>query len=303
MPLPDDFAPCLILDASGRVRETYRAMESAGTLKRLPGFQADYSRLKVRQWHRAASRSTLKDEGDRQEVLASVAALIGAEHDNEPWLIIHAQDRPTDGYSVVEELRGLVANPERLSFLHWGNHHGTNEYRHIRRVMVLGLWRAPPPAYTALHIAAGGSVDLATDKDTLDAMEAGEHRHNLLQAVCCASVRQGHEGVCGDCEVYVVDRLKDGTALFQETFPGAIVVPWKPVGQKMPKGTLRVVEAIEAELEATSARTVSKASVRARLGIGEEGMRKALKAPALAEWMTHRGLVVTRRGFEVLMAA
>lgn len=303
MPLPDDFAPCLILDASGRVRETYRAMEAAGTLKRLPGFTANYSRLQVHHWNRAASRSTLRGDDDRHEVLASVAKLIGAEDDNEHWLIIHAQDRPGQSYSVVDELRGLVANPDRLSFLHWGNHHGTNEYRLIRRVVVLGLWRPPMPVYSALHIAAGGSLDLATDRGALDAIEAGEHRHNLLQAVCRASVRQGNEGTCGDCEVYVVDRLKDGAAMLQETFPGAIVAPWEPVEKPMPAGAARVSMAIEEALQHAGGVKVSKDAVRVRLGYTGEGLRKALKAPALVEWMTHRGLTVTTRALVDLRAA
>jgi hypothetical protein len=268
MPLPDDFAPCLILDASGRVRETYRTMEAAGTLKRLTNFTADYSRLQVHHWNRAASRSTLKGDDDRHEVLASVAKLIAAEDDKEPWLVVHAQDRPGQGYSVVDELRGLVANRDRLSFLHWGNHHGTNEYRLIRRVVVLGLWRPPLPVYSALHIAAGGPFDLATDKGALDAIEAGEHRHNLLQAICRASVRNGTGGTCGDCVVYVVDKLKDGAALLHETFPGASVAPWKPAGQQMPKAAQKLSLAIEAELKGTGSLKVSKASVRMRLGIG-----------------------------------
>ncbi|MDF0490931.1 hypothetical protein PX554_22640 [Sphingomonas sp. H39-1-10] len=301
LPLPADFAPCLILDASGRVRETYKTMETAGTLQRLPDFTADYSRLRVHHWNRAASRSTLDDEGARRDVLSSVSALINQGDDADPWLIIHAQDR--DSYGIVEELRGLTVNPERLSFLHWGNHHGTNDYKDISRVVVIGLWRQPSATYTALHIAAGGPLATATAKATVDAIEAGEHRHNLLQAICRASVRQGADGVCGDCEVYVIDKQPGLASLLAETFPGASVRPWRPAGAKMPKGALRASLAIAEGLRASPDRKVTKAAVRAAMGVTSEALRQTLAHPALIDWMGRRGLRVAPRYFEDLRAA
>ncbi|WP_206240391.1 hypothetical protein [Novosphingobium terrae] len=303
MPLPDDFAPCLILDASGRVRETYSAMEAAGTLKRLPGFTADYSRLRVHLWSRPASREAMKDDDARHSVLHAAATLIASQGDDEEWLIVHPKERAGESHSVTEELRGLVSNHERLSFLHWGNHHGTNQYRHIRRVIVLGLWRQPDTAYSALHIASGGPLDLATDGEVMKAMKAGEHRHHLLQAICRASVRNGTDGgQCGECEAYVIDGLRDAPALLQETFPGASVTPWLPEGEPLPRGVSGATMAIEAELQATGGK-VSKAAICARLGITGEALRKTIKAPEFVEWIDRNGLEVTTRAFALRQAA
>ena len=154
-PLPADFAPALILDASGRVRETYKTMEANGLLQRLPSASTDYSRLTLHHWDRAASRSTLKDPIARREIMKTAAAVINESAPDERWLIIHPKARAWDGFDAFEELCSHVAGPERLSSLHWGNHHGTNEYRDIRKVIVLGLWTLPLEAYTALHLAAG----------------------------------------------------------------------------------------------------------------------------------------------------
>ncbi|WP_242153308.1 hypothetical protein [Sphingomonas sp. BAUL-RG-20F-R05-02] len=296
MPLPEDFAPCLILDASGRVRETYMAMETAGTLKRLPGFTAGYSGLRVRHWNRAASRSTLKDDEARREVLSAVSDIINEGDDAEPWLIIHAQDR--DSYSIVEELRGLTINPERLAFLHWGSHHGTNEYRHIRRVVVLGLWRQPSPTYSALHIAAGGPLETAAVRETVEAIKAGEHRHNLLQAVCRSSIREGKP-----CEVYIVDKLKGAAGLLTETFPGAVVSSWNPEGLKLPTAALRLSMAIEEGLRASGGGTVTKRTVMDLYGASGAAFRKTVTSPAMVDWMGLRGLRVATRYFEDLRAA
>jgi hypothetical protein len=302
LPLPDDFAPCLILDASGRIRESYKMMEANGILQRLPSFTADYSRLNIHHWNRAASRSALMNDAARLEVLSSVAELISEGPGEESWLIIHPQDREGDPHSVTQELRAMVPNPSRLSFLHWGNHHGTNDYRHIRRVVVLGLWRKPQSHYSALHIAAGGSLDSATDGETLDAIRTGEHRHDLLQAICRASVREGDGSVCGDCTVYLVDRQKDAPSILQQTFPGASVKPWHPASAEMPEAALRCSLAIEECLREAGGRTVSKAAVRARLGVSRQAMCKTLATPALAAWMGRRGLAAIKRNFETVGA-
>lgn len=159
-PLPADFAPAIILDASGRVRETYRVMEESGyPLVRLPAAVTDYSRLALHHWDRASSRSALRDPSARKEILEAAAKVINANSD-EDWLILHHQ--PRQGETALEELKALVANPTRLRFVNWGNHHGTNAHRMIRKVMVLSLWHLSEAAYTAHHMAyASGESRLA----------------------------------------------------------------------------------------------------------------------------------------------
>jgi hypothetical protein len=50
-------------------------------------------------------------------------------------------------------------------------------------------------------------------------MVAGEHHHNLLQAISRANVRNGTDGGCGDCVAYVIGKGgKDMKALLADTF-------------------------------------------------------------------------------------
>ena len=295
--LPTDFAPALILDASGRVRETYKTMEASGIVKRLPSGTRDYSNLHIHHWDRAASRSALSDPSARQEVLGAAAATINASGGEEPWLIIHLQDKAA--CRVREELTALVDDPARLSWLHWGNHHGTNAYRQIRKVMVIGLLTLPGPAYSALHVASGGSMALATDKAALGTLKAGEHRHNLLQAICRASVRNGTDGACGECAVYLVGKLgSNAEGLLAETFPGAQVTSWFPAGLDMPASIRRVTLEIEAQLSVPGVRKIGKAAVRAALGYRTTaGLSKVLAGEPFRAWADSKGLEVTTRGF------
>ena len=294
--LPADFAPALILDASGRVRETYKVMEAAGLLKRLPIAAKRYDRLTINHWDKGASRSVLVDSKKRQEVLEGIADAINAKGDEEHWLVIHPKANDRQAHCLKGELRALVKSPARLSFLHWGNHHGTNDFRHIRKVAVIGLWNAPNPAYAALHIAAGGSMDRAADRETREAMRAGEHRHNLLQAICRASIRQGAEN---DCEVFLVGHLgPEGREILRETFPGAKVDSWKPEGWELTGSALKVAQALEG-IFAGGVHSIEKATLRALLGYRTvQGLAKVLRQEDFRAWATRRSIVVYTRLIE-----
>ncbi|KEZ00071.1 hypothetical protein AI27_14655 [Sphingomonas sp. BHC-A] len=300
-PLPEDFAPALILDASGRVRETYKAMEAIGLLLRLPATPTDYSRLTLHHWDRAASRSTLKDPRARREIMAAAASIINASAPSERWLIIHPKARASDGFDAFKDLCDHVACPERLAALHWGNHHGTNEYRDIRKVMVLGLWTLPQPAYTALHLAAGGTIETAADKGTIDAIRAGEHKHNLLQAICRASVRQGSGGVCGECEVFLIGKLgPNAKGILQETFPAAEVVEWTPEDLRLKGSALRVAQELERCFGEGGLGEISKAALRAALGLQTtDALAKVLRRDDFRTWADRRGIEGTTRALRV----
>jgi hypothetical protein len=62
--LPSDFAPAIILDASGRVRSTYCLWQRAGgPLRHLPSATKDYSNLRVHVWERAVGKTALPTRG------------------------------------------------------------------------------------------------------------------------------------------------------------------------------------------------------------------------------------------------
>src|SRR3546814_10804386 len=87
--------------------------------------------------------------------------------------------------------------------------HGTNAYRHVRHVVVIGLWNYAEAAYAAHHMATLPRQEgLSVTKEQLDAIKAGEHQHHLLQAICRANVRNCVGGACGECQVYVIGKMK-----------------------------------------------------------------------------------------------
>lgn len=154
--IPDDFAPAVILDGSGRLKATYSIWEKhKRNLIRLLSHAHDYAPLTIHHWNRASGKTELLHTHHREEVLKHVAEVIN--RDCEEWLIIHhMDDEQLNGYSLENELRKLVLNPDRLHFRHWGLHKATNAFRDIKYVMVIGLMHYPESAYAATYRAASG---------------------------------------------------------------------------------------------------------------------------------------------------
>lgn len=225
--LPDDFSPVVLLDASGRVRETYRLWEKhRGGLHRLPAAPRDYSNLTVHVWQRASGKLELLKEESRYDIAREIVALINSRKTDE-WLIVH--DKARD--DLFENVRGRLkhgGHPEMVRHvrgLTWGRHKADNSFRQIRNVILVGQTHYPPGAYVALAYAAMGRPPRSPSELDMAALRWGELQHQVLQAVCRGAVRNGGSE---PCNAYVIcmpsSQAKDR---LRETFPGATVVDWK----------------------------------------------------------------------------
>ncbi|MBC2665678.1 hypothetical protein H7F51_09090 [Novosphingobium flavum] len=298
--LPDDFAPAVILDASGRVRHTYRTWEANGSqLVRLPSATNNYAKLTIHHWDRACSRSTFDNPDDRAELLQVAANLINAEPDRR-WLVVHHQ--PRGDWDAPTQLPPLIdghGDASRVKFVHWGNHHGTNDFRDIDRVLVLGLWHLPTTVLQAYHLATMDPEEQSPNlQDDIRGMATGEHQHNLLQAICRASVRNSIDGVCGDCAAYVIGRIAgaDTKAVLRDTFPGATAGDWRPLEAPLRGQAAAVAGVIEGRFADPEVISIRKADLRAAVGIERsQGLAQVLSRPDVGRWLAERGLGVTSR--------
>jgi hypothetical protein len=103
--LPADLAPCVILDASGRVRSTYDQWATyRRTLRRLKGARKDYSNLTIWRWNRSTSQSawaawsqeteTHPRKVTIDELVEGIAEIIGTRPEHEPFLIVTHKPKP-----------------------------------------------------------------------------------------------------------------------------------------------------------------------------------------------------------------
>ncbi|WP_394200133.1 hypothetical protein, partial [Litoreibacter albidus] len=235
--IPDDLAPVVILDASGRVRSTYGQWEKQkDNLVRLPSAVRRYSNLTVRVMDKGAGKTAWAKNG---EALAhEVAKLIDSKPD-EVWLVIYHSG--VNNGAIPDQIRGLLnSDPSRVSFLNWGKHKGTNEFRHIPNVILAGLNNY---SETDNEMLARYYSDIPSDQDVPKAlihdMQAGEHMHHILQALCRSALRQGSRLECGPCNAYIIasagSRVRE---LLPVVFPGCRVGTWRRSREK-PKGKVQ----------------------------------------------------------------
>lgn len=225
--LPADITPLLVLDASGRVRQTYSHWEKLkGGLVRLRPAAKSYSALSIRVLDKGAGKDSWKKNGD--QLAMEVATLIDSKPD-ETWLVIHHKD----AYGIDPRraiLNEMKTRRDRVSFLHWGAHQGTNAFKHISNVILAGTLVLPESQYIGLAYASTGTVAGGDIPDDLvNAIQLGEHGHNILQALCRASVRGSEKGRCRPCKAYIIAARKSGIRkALPSWFPGCEVKTWRP---------------------------------------------------------------------------
>jgi hypothetical protein len=307
--MANGLAPALILDASGRVRRTYDLWsEHRGQLVRLPAAHNDYRQLEVHLWQRGSGKNTLNQPGRRLEIADAVAKVINDDPDRDAqWLIVHYK-ADQDIFPMIQD-RVEHGATERLKKLTWGRHQATNEFLHVRNVVVIGQLTYRKLDYLALACAASGlrPAELGDDFD-VDDLRWSEFQHHLLQALCRASVRKGANGIAGACRAYVIatpDRQQTEVRV-RETFPGCQLHAWEPV-QRGPSATVQEAMAfLRKHLPLGLMDSVSKRQVREHLGIeaknfgrdvvSDKHFQAFLKAQGMDE--THHGFRRKRATFE-----
>ena len=230
--LPDDLAPLLVLDASGRVRETYRNVEKhRGTLRRLREAVKDYGPLTVNVWRTSGSKSGWGRDADK--LIDGIVQTIETRPD-QPWLVVlHKPDAKIP--DLLKAIRKGLA-PEtaaNVRALTWGQHMATNDHADVNNVILAGTLFMAPSFYTALtHLSQDRDVapGLASGDEIAQTIR-GEHANLILQALCRGRVRKSDGSRCLPMEAWIIASVKSGIpADIDAIFPGCTVQPWKPQG-------------------------------------------------------------------------
>jgi len=293
--LPKDFAPVLVLDASGRVRGTYDLWEKhRGGLVRLKRAPKRYDNLTIHHWRRGGGKTAFHE--NRPLLVEGIASAIN-EKPNEKWLVIH--HKPAAGESNLEAaIRDALTIPaEQVHFLTWGNHHAVNDFADVPNVVLAGSLFYRAAQYEALVRAAGGLVPGKHDvtPEQLDAFELSESLHMVLQALCRGSVRKADGDRCVRCDAYIIAaaNTRIGQSL-TEVFPGCKVRPWEPIEQELRGKPKKAIEFIRGWFEQHPNETLPFTTVRRAIGMKHssyftthirqhEGFQKALEAIRVEE--------------------
>jgi hypothetical protein len=230
--LPRGLAPLVVLDASGRVRETYAQWAKRGGLVTLPSAPKSYKNLTVYHWGIGGGKNSFRERG--ATLLDGIALAINAKP-SEDWLVVYHKDGI--GLDFKAEVRDrITGDKKRVEFLNWGQHQATNKFRNVPNVILAGTLFYPVSYYEALTRLAADlrPVQGPVDPNLVKAIELGEHKHLVLQALCRASVRGCKNGVCTPCNAYLIASTRSGIPkVLDDIFPGCETKDWKPVDKPL----------------------------------------------------------------------
>ena len=194
---------------------------------RLPSASKRYDNLIISVWNTGGGKRSFREKG--MTLIDGIAATIATRPD-EPWLVVHHLD--IEHLDFQQAIRDRVSMWTDVRFVHWGAHDATNEFADIPNIILAGTLFYRPSVYEARGRLASGHPSSEGKFDVKDFAQvmAGEHRHLILQALCRGAVRKCIGDACPPCRAYIIASSRSGIPdSLKEIFPGAQVVPWRPV--------------------------------------------------------------------------
>lgn len=264
-PLPADFAPVVILDASARVRPTYSAWDKhRGTLVRLPALVADYQDTNFRYWKHSCGRTAMNKKVTREYIAEQLAAVIDGSPDEE-WLVVGFK---AGEFEIEKDINRCLRSHAKVGFTHWGKHLSINDYRGAKNVIIIGNYFKPIYSYEASFLAASGLPLRGIDGLDIRDFREAECSHDWLQAVCRGYARVHDDDRAGACNVYVVSSSYiDTEKVLKSTFPGCQVSQWFPVEPALKGHSASVIDALREMLFVKGLSEVSKNVIAGLAGI------------------------------------
>lgn len=296
--LPPDLGPLIVLDGSGSIRHTYDVWEaSGGKVYRAGELAVRYANLRFHWWKNASGRTVQTDKARLQKIVTTAADLLN-EDPSEDWLVIGFKPHWKADFQAA--LRAKLKRKDQIHYLTWGDHHGLNAYSHIKKVLAVGPLRYSDADYRAKYLAAGGGSVAPIPREELKKLELGEVRHNLLQAICRANVRNQKALTCGECDVYLIMADKDDLeAQLKATFPVCEINPWLPVPPRLRGRPAEVVKYLTAFFGDPKNEWLSKDDLRKALGYArKQDLTKALSSPHIQPLLDELKVVKSRTRFE-----
>lgn len=293
--LPADLLPLLVLDASGRVRDTYRQIEQhRGNLRRLPSAIKDYSPLTVHTWRLAGSKTGFERHG--VNLVKGITDTIKTKP-NERWLVVlHKESRKVGNIAdaIRRQLPAVVA--DNVATITWGQHMATNAYADVPNVILAGTLFMRESFYVALtHLAQDRPIASGfIARDAVVRTMRGEHANLVLQAVCRGRVRKSDGAKCKAMSAFIIASPKSGIPNdIPSIFPGCRVVDWN-AKETAARGYQRAVAYIQSAL-ASGETWVAQRTVAAALKMDPRNFRKrVLRRPEFQAALAGLQLVTAR---------
>lgn len=232
------FGACVVLDATATVNEFYKTA-STGRLPTVDVIDVPkvrkYKNLKIltAKGH-LQSRDALCGTKNKLSLTIEkyLPVIDSLKSEKEKLLVVGHK-------AFIDEICLDYFKDKAVSFTHWGNHVGKNDWNDCSKVLVIG-WNYLPPLETVAEIYGAylpsGDI-VATSKITKGNMEkfsTAQVAEDIIQAVMRTRARviADDDSDCNPTEVYLLypDRIKEQNVIDKviDEFPDAVLQSWQP---------------------------------------------------------------------------
>jgi hypothetical protein len=296
--IPASLMPLVVTDASAKVNPSYAQMARTRAVRWLVDAPKTYRNMAIRLVPTAASRSVYRDLKTTRgrDLLDLSVRYIESVPAGETVLVIGYRGwfkmKGVDETNLEDALRKRL-KPEdnkRTAYLAYGRHTATNDYKHVRHVLLMGLNFIPK---AASYAASGAALDLNLKnqhptEDQVKTMQSGLLMDSTLQALLRGNARNGVEGDCGDMEAVIFQTTQTGISVgdYRRMFPevrvitDTVLIPSKPL-----KGRLKELEGIVTRRLGAGDREMTNASLCGEMDMSERNFRALVQKP---EWQERR---------------
>jgi hypothetical protein len=263
--IPSDFPPCLVLDASGRIKGTYTVQKrKLSNLVELPYSNKSYRNLDVYVWRRGGGKEVIKALKD---IAPELIKVLMAYPDEEFLFLLHKDHQEAIGGMLTQNLPPDTAH--RVKFCTWGQATATNKYCNIRNIITMSAYQYPDPTYDAIARAAGLLTTKGGDfptQEEIRMVKMGEISSNILQGVTRGAPRKSEGDTCPPCRLWLIAHPTTGLERELPTiFPDCVIREWKTLGYTLTKMQQRALDKVTA-LVAAGHTDIACADVRKTLG-------------------------------------
>ena len=302
--LPPSLMPVIVTDASARLNRSYALMAQKVPVRWLREATKTYRNMTLRIVPAAASRSVYRDPKSfrGRDLIDMATRYIRSVAPEEVLVVsykgnlnIHGVTERTIRAAIDARLGdGAVwidkgTDLRRVHHITWGQHTASNDFKHVRHIILMGLNFLPRPASYA---SAGAALDMDLTKERPDATDVEDMRLGMLkdatlQAILRGNARMGVDGDCGFMEVVIPQTKQTGLSAndYVAMFPGVsieddrVLIPPKPL-----KGRLRQLQRIVDRRILAGETELSNPSLYAEMAMRQPNFAKLVRNP---EWQAY----------------
>ncbi len=240
--IPHNIEPLLIFDASGNDALEYNFLaKNKGNVEKLPSASKAYRNLNVRHFDHRSGQAAYRSK-DNIEVLATAVAeaVLDKPLGDDVLIVVRKGDKApatTLPASILAKVRARGGDAKKLHFVTWGAHKATNEFQHIKHVVLAGVHQAPPSTIIAMIYGTSSKpMHALVSRIDIELMRMSRIIGDLNQAIGRGAVRQmtPDGDVSRGCTVDLIASsvgplgFKDPLNTLGTMFPGATVKAWYP---------------------------------------------------------------------------